>query len=458
MKKQLLSLLASPLLFTACSQDSPEERLPDNSNLAEQFIIAATVQGSNATSNVLLSSSNIDSGSISAEGKGLLNDGASHWVFNSDKYLFALTYNQGNAGTTKSFMLNSAGDLQQRDMEYKVARFTSFGNYNKEIITTSTGDSPASLADANGYLPKTLLINYLDTEAETSTQNSTADGSYSMENYLGNGEFVTLAGIEQRGDKIISGAIPMGLSQYGAAQDGGKWIRSGFQDLVKTADGGTNSSSYKKGELQWTQYPDECWVAIFPDKTLKNPKLIRTDRISYPAGRFKSAYYQTIWNSAKGDTYVFSPSFAKTMTDSRQQTKLPAGVVRIPAGSEDFDTYYCDIEAISGGKSFLRVAPAGGEYFLLTMYDRPLTQTGYQATELAIFNAERKTLTYVKNLPSDITSIANNTLVKDGKVYVAIHTASGYPAIWSIDPASASASKGVTVEATTISGFGFLKR
>ena len=43
----------------------------------------------------------------------------------------------------------------------------------------------------------------------------------------------------------------MGLSQYGSATDGGKWILPGNNDLVKTEDGGSNSSSYKKGELQW---------------------------------------------------------------------------------------------------------------------------------------------------------------------------------------------------------------
>ena len=63
----------------------------------------------------------------------------------------------------------------------------------------------------------------------------------------------------------------MGLSQYGAAIENGKWICPGNEDLVKTSDGGSNSSSYKKGELQWTQYPNECWVAIFNDNTLTNP-------------------------------------------------------------------------------------------------------------------------------------------------------------------------------------------
>jgi hypothetical protein len=48
-------------------------------------------------------------------------------------------------------------------------------------------------------------------------------------------------------------------------------------------------------------------------------------------------------------TSTFSlPVYAKTMDDARQQTTLPAGVVRIPNGTEDFDDYYCDLEAQSG--------------------------------------------------------------------------------------------------------------
>ena len=51
----------------------------------------------------------------------------------------------------------------------------------------------------------------------------------------------------------------------------------------------------------------------------------------------KSQYYQTIWAADNGDIYVFSPSYAKTMADKRQQTTLDAGVVRIKAGTEEFE-------------------------------------------------------------------------------------------------------------------------
>ena len=271
---------------------------------------------------------------------------------------------------------------------------------------------------------------------------------------------VTLAGILERNNKLYSAAIPMGLSQYGSATDGGKWILPGNNDLVKTEDGGSNSSSYKKGELQWTQYPNKCWVAIFDDETLTNKKIIETDKISYACGRFKSQYYQTIWAADNGDIYVFSPSYAKTMKDKRQQTTLDAGVVRIKVGTEEFDPdYYYSIEAQTGGKSFIRCWHITGDYFLLLMYDRPLTETGFTANQLAIYKGETGKLTYVTGLPSAdlISGFGNTPYVENGYAYMAVTTTEGYPSIYKIDPVGAVATRGVSIEATQISGVGKLQ-
>lgn len=461
MKKELiytlLAAMAMPVAITSCSDaDEPGSGSDSTPDTGGRFVISASIQGSNATSYVLLTAWSLDGGTLSAQGNGLVNDGASQWVFHGNDYLYALTYNQGNAGTTRSYILGADGNLRARDMEYKVSRFTSYGIYDRHIMSMSTGNGPEAQADANGYLPKTLLLTYLDTEAETSRGNDTSTGAYSLENYLGNGEYVTLAGIQQSGRRIYSGVAPMGLSQYGAAADGGKYIRPGYEDLVKTADGGSSSSSYKKGELQWTQYPDECWVAIYDDASMTSPKLVRTDRISYPCGRFKSQYYQTVWAADNGDIYVFSPSYAKTMTDPRQQTSLPAGVVRIPAGETSFDDYYCDIEAQAGGRSFMRCWPAGGNRFLMLMYDRPLTESGFAATDLALFDADAKRLTFVSNLPEGVTSFGKTVYVHDGAAYIAVNVDNAYPAIYAIDPSTAVATRSLTVEATEITGFGFM--
>ena len=148
--------------------------------------------------------------------------------------------------------MNANYEMQARSGEYAVKRFTTYGIYGKYIMTSSTGDGPTQYADENGYLPKMFLLSYLDVPNETFTTNDTQNKAYMSENFLGNGEYVTLAGILEYNSKIYSAAVPMGLSQYGGKADGGKWILPGNEDLVKKEDGGSNSSKYKKGELQWT--------------------------------------------------------------------------------------------------------------------------------------------------------------------------------------------------------------
>lgn len=450
------ALIPFALLSSCSDNDEPGNgKEPDDSN--GKFVFATTVQGSNATSYVLLTGETLDGGTLSTVNNGLLNDGATQWVFYRN-YLYALTYNQGNAGTTRSYILGNNGQMEARSTEYRISRFSSYGAYNDDIITMSTGEGPSSLADAHGYKPMTLLVTYLDVLNETSRTNDTSTGLYSMENFLGNGEYVTLAGAEQSGSRLYCGAVPMGLSQYGAAYENGKWIRPGFEHLVHTESGGSGSGAYKAGELVGTQYPDECWVAIYDNENMLNPVLAKTDKISTPCGRFRSQYYQTVWAADNGDIYVFSSSYTKTMTDPAQKTTLPAGVCRIPAGSTEFDDYYCNIEAQTpgGNRSFMRCWPAGGNCFLMVMYDKSLTEKNPAATELAIFDAAAKKLTYVTGMPSNIKSIGKTVYSQDGKVYIPVNVENEQPAIYAINTTTAQAAKGVTIEATDITGFGFL--
>lgn len=459
----LLATATAAMTFTSCSKDEPINNGENSGNGAgttavSHYVIAASVTASGNTTNVLLTAETLDEGTISTVKNGLVNDGATQWVYYNNQYLYGLSYNQGNAGITTSFYLDNNGTPQKRNGEFAVRRFTTYGTYGKYVMTTSTGDGPTEWNDANGYTPKSFLISYLNTEMDTYATNDTQNKAYLSENFLENGEYVTLAGLLEQDGKLFTAAVPMGLSQYGTKYENGKWILPGNKDLVKTESGGSGSGAYSKDELQWTQYPNECWVAIFTDQTLTDKKLIRTDKISYACGRYKSQYYQMIWAAGNGDIYVFSPSYAKTMSDSRQQTTLPAGVVRIPAGTEDFDDYYCNLEVLSGGNSFLRCWPVTEDYFLLLMYDRPLTESGFTANQLAIFKAEDQRLTYVSGLPSTdlISGFGGTPYIENDKAYITVTTTEGYPAIYKIDPATATATKGLTVEATQLSAVGKL--
>ena len=457
----LFATAMAGLTLTACDDDPSIGGGDggDDDNNAE-YVIAASVTASGNTTNVLVNAESLDEGTVTTINNGVVNDGATYWVFFKEQYLYALTYNQGEAGGTRSYIMDASGELKKRSAEFGVKRFTTYGIYDKYIMTSSTGDGPTEWNDENGYTPKVFLLSYLDPAAETFTTNDTQNKAYLSENFLGTGEYVTLSGILEHNNKIYTAAVPMGLSQYGTKDQNGKWVLPGNEDLVKKESGGSNSSAYKKDELQWTQYPNECWVAIFDDVTMTSKKLIKTDKISYAAGRMKSQYYQMIWAADNGDVYVFSPSFAKTMTDARQKTTLPAGVVRIPSGSTEFDDYYCNLEALTNGNSFLRSWHIADDYFMLLMYDRPLTETGYVANQLAIFKAGDKKLTYVTGLPStdQISGFGNQPYVEKGNAYVTVtfNEGGGNPAIYKINPATATATKGLTIEATQVSGVGKL--
>lgn len=452
-------LSVAALSFAACSDSDNDATSNGNNDIATKpYVIAATVTSSNSTTPILLNTSSLDEGVVSAQGNGLVTDAASYWVFKGNDYLYGLAYNQGNAGLTRSYYMNSEYALVQRDKEYAINRFTTYGIYDKYIITASTGNGSADWADENGYLPKTFLFSYLDTKAETYTS-SAADKVYLSENFLGNGEYVTLAGFQERNGKLFAAAVPMGLSQYGAAIEGGKWIREGYEGLVKTEDGGSNSSSYKKGELQWTQYPDECWIAIYNDATLTAPTLIKTDKISYACGRHKSQYYQMIWATENGDIYALSPSYAKTMASPLQQTIKPAGVVRIKKGEEKFDdSYYLNIEELSGGRSFMRSWYIGDNKFLLQMYDAPFTsgKSAPTALSLAVLNVVNGTLIDVTGLPETLSSFGKAPYMENGYAYMPVTTTDGYPAMYKIDSTDGKATKGVVVEVSTLDGVGKL--
>ena len=169
MKKHLflraVCALVVPAAMSAGCSDNNEPyggSEPDNEKANGKYVIAASVTDSKGTTNILLTAESLDEGQVSLGGNtGLLNDGASQWVFHPDNYLYALTYNQGNAGTTRSYRLNQDGTIAPRDMEYKISRFTSYGIYDNKIISTSTGNGASSQPMATAICPRLCLFRIL---------------------------------------------------------------------------------------------------------------------------------------------------------------------------------------------------------------------------------------------------------------------------------------------------------
>lgn len=467
-KHILLALVATFSLgaaLTSCSDDTVDNGGGTPTPPAGEGNTVPGVSAANdyaivsVTSSVpsILSAGNLNEGAVTAVNNGLQTGTGTAWVFWGNEYLYRLQYNQGNAGVTSSYRRNASGQIEERDMQYNITRFVTYGTWGDNIITASDVDTEESIKtsiyvkDSTVYA-KGLGIVYLDAKNETKSTKTV-----SCENFLGTGEYVTLAGIVEANGKLYTSVVPLGMSQYGVEKYNDKVL---YTDLVKTESGGSGSGAYEAGELQWTQYPDEAWVAIYDNDQFENPTLVKTDKISYACGRYRSQYYQTIWPDSVGNVYVFSSSYAKTMSDPRQQTTKPSGIVRIPAGQKAFDNFYFDIEAAAGGMQMYRCWPISGEYFLLQMYTgTDLSKAG--KTKLAIFKGgDNPSFTYVTDGIPDADAITEfgTPYAENGIAWIPVVTNDGQqPALYRIDARTATAKRGLEVTASSVSAVGRLK-
>ena len=431
-------------MFTACSNDETAEYSGNGESSA--YVVAGTVTGGTSnTAAYLLTSGSLDEGEVTAVGNGFETDysRAATWLFFGNKYLYRLSYNMGSDGTTVAFYLDRNGNIRQRSGEYSIQNFTAYGICGNKIITTAT--AAGSSTDAYGNQAYNINLTLLDVENET-----TETKTLLSENFLGNGEYVMLAGLLEANGKIYTGVVPLGCTPYGVAAGA---VKPGNEDLIKNEAGGTGGGMHTSGTLDGTQYPDECYVAIFNDDTFTNPTIVKTDRMSWAAGRMRSAYYQTVWAADNGDIYVFSPSYAKIQSDPRQQTKHPSSVMRIKKGATEFDSSYepFDIEAAAGGngRAMYRCWHIIGDYFLLQMYSNGINIQGKGTTKMAVFKGEDRTFRYVTGLPDEnlISSFpVKNIYSENGVCYISVVTIDGSsPRVYKIDPVKAEATPGLFV-------------
>ena len=418
----LAAALCAGGALTSCSED---DTTPGGGNdndggtttSTSKYVIAAKAD----EGTYLVTSESLDEGSVTVLGNGTEAIGASYWIFYGEQYLFGLQYNDGNAGTGTSYALNAATGKVKEAREYTFNRITTYGTWGDNVITCSTNDGSQE-KDAQGNFAKYLQFNYLDVHT-----GNTTTGKRIAENFLGNGEIVSFAGFVEANGKLYT----------------------------STSDGGSGSGSYTAGQIPSTQYPDNAFIAIYSgDSFDETPVIAKTDKIGFASGRKKSQYYQTIWAADNGDLYVFSPGYGRTATSSADLKKvtgqLPSGVVRIKAGETQFDAnYYYNLEEQGTGHPMFRCWHITADYFLLQMYSEG-TMSGKNAptNELAVFKGESGKLTQVTDgLPAkEQISSLGVPFCDNGVAYIPVTTTDGdAPALYKIDPATAKATKGLTV-------------
>lgn len=194
-------------LLPSCSDDDDTpEPTPGPDAETTSYVIAAQDDGTS----YLITAPSLDEGTATVRGTGTEVLGGSYWVFKNQNYVFSLVYNKGGAGTGASYYLNAAGKPTERYL-YEFNRITSYGTWGDKVVTVSTGDSKTT--DAEGNIAQALLFNYLDENTGGQTE-----GAIDAENFLGNGEKVTFAGLEEANGKLYTSVVPMGMSRYGIAK------------------------------------------------------------------------------------------------------------------------------------------------------------------------------------------------------------------------------------------------
>lgn len=439
--KMAAAALMCFLLTTACSEESSVSQVGGGGTGESKYIIAGT--SSKAT--YLLTADQLDGGEVSFVENGMEVDNATAFLFYKEKYAYRLVYNQGNAGITTSYQLNATGELEERNIRHEIQnRFTTYGTYGNYIITAASGATDKK--DAAGNPQYGITFTLIDAENQTlSTQ------TVISEDMVGTGEYCTISGLLESDGKIYTAVAPEGFSVYGV-QNANDKLSDEAKKLINEAGG-----------ISGTVNPNSAWVAIYDGTNFDTPKIIKDNRISYATSRYRSQYYQTIDKDDEGNVYVFSSSYATTQSGI-QKTDRPSGILRIKAGTEEFDKeYYVNLEdATVAGRAMYKVWHIKDDYFLLQMYNEVTDDKSYKANtnRLGIFKADDKKFTWVEGLPSPdiISSLSKNAYVNDGLASIAVTTNidGSKPTIYVIRPETATATSGLVVTADGISAVGKL--
>lgn len=395
----LLASIVSCSKSDAVTDGSDDTSTTDPSTTTISKYVVAAVNGS---STYFLTANTLDSGTTTIVGNGIEDNYTyTTYAYNGTEGMIALNYQQGDPSVGKIYELNSTGDLVQSGASFQLTDgFNTLGPYQHYIVTAKNSATLSSGETGTSFY-------FIDLNKNAAVTN-------------------------------------LGLPTTGLFNDPGRV--SALVGVVDAGDGNFISAAWPANCS-----PDSCF-AIKLDSNLNIIQKYTDNRIGYASGTFRSAKYSLIANDDDGNTYVFSsPIVTKTKK---------AGALKIAKGASAFDqSYYFDIESLSGGYLFRKVYHVSGSNFLLEFYNTTGPGSTTTAYKYGIVNTTNKTFSWVTGLPSldDITNVSWG--YSDGsKAYLGITTSSTSPTVYVIDPTTAVAKAGLVVTgATSIGGLAHLQ-
>ncbi|AFN74239.1 putative lipoprotein [Melioribacter roseus P3M-2] len=401
--KLILSIIFSAIIVISCGESGATD--PVETEISKGITMAFKTTGGDETE-YLITQENIMEGEISAVGQGIELTG---WRFfhKVGNTLFASGYSEDNQ--CAAYVKDQNGNIVKKGEFIFENSLEMFGNSDDNQTMLAMEIPRAGFANRRLYFVdvNTALVSKI---VGTRIFESQEDSLVAWPTAL-----------QVRGDKLF---IP-------------------FHKL--DAKGWFTTPSPDSAFIAVYSYPD---VGAVPEKIISDP---RTSNIGVNGAA--TGLIQT----ENGDLYSFS--CGASMAGFSPASSKPSGILRIKAGSADFDpNYFFNVESITGGKIFwfdylgnnkalarILTDDNGG---LWTAFGRTVFNQ-----KLVILDLVNQTATDVANIPLHAKRYTSTPLlVEDGKVYVSVETA-GDAYVYQIDIESASAVRGAKINGKTIKGF-----
>lgn len=408
--KTIKSLLAAVLIavaFTSCKKDKNSS---DNTKVDENaeytyLVVTRAVSTETAGANTIIQTDDVTSGEVSEDDGNTFDDFsfpplASQWLTPTD-YSTLYNFNYGTPAKIGVYSLKPDNKLQQTtkfELANNGATKGAFELFDKKMVN---------------------LFTYIDSDAESTPRlfvsindpstNQRIEKSLKLEDILGAKPTQELyfAGIATKDNKFYSSVVIL------------------------------NDATAPVRIVEFTLSGENLSTKLITDTD---------NRLAYSGSRMRSLYTGQMATDDDGNLYVFSSSFEAGTTQ-------PSGALRINKGSSAFDSgYHFNIDEKTDGKSVYKVWHLKGDLFLLQTYTGTDKNISFpDAKRFAIADMKNKTVTFVTGLP-DPSKIINlgigNSIAIDGaKAYVAVNTSDEKPYIYVIDGTTATATKGLKVDA-----------
>jgi hypothetical protein len=379
---------------TADNNGCPEEAVVET---LTKFVVTA----SSSENDYIVTSDDIEETTVfdATSSEAVQSPGDRIWSFYNDEVLYGFLYNQADAGTTASYLLNEDGTVTKRNELALDVSIHTRGEVNDNLILAYSDRLRDPEVEQLAYFYQ------VDPNTDASQEFTLV-----TDDLLEEGEVAYFTDITEYEDKLIAGARTI------------------------------NSSSFS------SDYYNNTYVVVFNDDFTVSQVIKDEGRTGFVSGQKYSQGDTGLEVVDNGDLYVFSAAQADYA--SAATVDIPSGVLKINQGTFEFDDdYFFNITNASGGYNLFRSYYMGGSTFILAMYPGTNENAtfGIDADRFAVVDVESQTFVWVTDFPE-------NALVgwefrapyidaDSGQLIVAATPSENENYLYSIDPVTAQATQ-----------------